>query len=462
MTDLVTETEAPDSSGKQRDLTKGSTFRNLTYLAWPMIMMEGLYMIGQVGDMIWVGHLGPAAIAGVGLANVVIMVLMAMDIGLMMGIRATISRYSGSGNTDAASRMVGQALFLGTAWGVIVGLIGILLLPFIFQLFGAEEAVTKEAVSYLRIIAVGWASMGILVTGLYSIQSTGDSRKPMFIEVILRSVHLIICPFFVFGLFFFPRLGVAGAALANVIAHTFGAIVILVILFSGNTKIKLTVRDLRPDPVNVIRILKIGIPALVMNIQKSFGDMLLAWIIVPYGTLAVAAHSLIIRVEMVFVALGIGLGGAAGILAGQNLGARQFKQAKRTGWLASGIMEVLMALFSLVLWFAPEIVLRVFTTDEELIRLGSTFMKIAVAGYLFYGLEFVFRDCIANTGDTLTAMIASVIMTWGVLIPFALIIPRITDLGVFGVRWAIVANYVVGALLFVFYFKRGKWMTKIV
>ena len=84
--------------------------------------------------------------------------------------------------------------------------------------------------------------------------------------------------------------------------------------------------------------LKVGIPALVMHAKKSFGDMILAWIIVPFGMLAVAAHSLVVRVEMIFIAIGIGLGGGAGVMAGQNLGANQPKRAEKSGWQAVGLM----------------------------------------------------------------------------------------------------------------------------
>src|SRR5665811_1516570 len=97
---LMPETEraAVKETEKERDWTTGPIISNLLLLSWPMVVMEALYMTGQIIDMIWVGRLGPASIAGVGMANICVLVVMSMDIGLIIGVRAMVSRYSGAGN----------------------------------------------------------------------------------------------------------------------------------------------------------------------------------------------------------------------------------------------------------------------------------------------------------------------------------------------------------------------------
>jgi putative MATE family efflux protein len=302
--------------------------------------------------------------------------------------------------------------------------------------------------------------MGILVMGLYSAQASGDTMKPMIIEIFIRTIHVILCPFLVLGWWIFPHLGVAGAALSNVFAHSLGAVIVVLLLISGRTRLRLTLSDFRPTPDIIWRILKIGIPALILRTQKSLGDLALVWILIPFGTVAVAAHSLVLRVEMFFLGVGIGLGGGAGVLVGQNLGAGRPKRAEKSGWLAAGFMEASMVAFSIVIFLWAEYIVGIFTVDPDLVALGSLFLRIATVGYLVFGLVMVFQDCIAGAGDTLPTMIVSMIMIWIIQLPLAFILPRLANLGVFGVRWAIVVSLFAGAIFYLIYFVMGKWKGK--
>jgi putative MATE family efflux protein len=446
----------------EKDWTKGPIAGNLVRLSWPMVLMEALYMAGQIIDMIWVGKIGPSSIAGVGIANIFFLILMSMDVGLIMGVRAMVARHVGAGDIRRASNIAGQAIVLGAVWGIIVAIVGLIVVEPVFGLFGVEAEVLSEGVKYLRIMFAGWITMGVLVMGLYSIQASGDTLKPMIIEVSIRTIHVVLCPFLVLGWWLFPDMGVGGAALSNVIAHGLGAITVVFLLFSGRTRLKVTLEDFRPIPNLIWRTLKIGIPSLILHAQKSLGDLVLTWVLVPFGTMAVAAHSVVIRVEMIFIALGIGLGGGAGVLAGQNLGAGNPKRAEKSGWLATGIMEVIMILFSISILLKAESIIGIFTSETELVDLGAVFLRIAAAGYLVFGIYMVLQECIAGTGDTLPTMIVSIAMVWVVQLPLAFYLPGIADLGVYGVRWAIVCGLFAAAIIYTSYFIIGKWKTKVI
>jgi putative MATE family efflux protein len=446
----------------ERDWTKGPIIGNLLLLSWPMVLMEALYMIGQIIDMIWVGKIGPSSIAGVGIANIYFLILQSMDIGLIIGVRAMVARHVGAGDIRRASNIAGQAVVLGAIWGIIVAVIGLIVVKPLFGLFGVEAEVLSEGVAYLRILFAGWIAMGVLVMGLYSIQASGDTLKPMVVEASIRTVHVALCPFLVLGWWIFPQLGVSGAALSNVIAHSLGAIVILVLLFSGRTRLKVTFGDFRPVPELIWRTLKIGIPSLVLHAQKSIGDLIVTWILVPFGTMAVAAHSVVLRVEMIFIAISIGRGGGAGVLAGQNLGAGNPKRAEKSGWIAAAIIEFIMVAFSIAILLKAESIIGIFTGEPDLVYLGAVFLRIAVAGYLLFGVVTVLQECIAGAGDTLPTMIVSIAMVWVVQLPLAFFLPGIANLGVYGVRWAIVGGLFVGAAIYISYFIIGKWKTKII
>jgi len=444
----------------KKDWTKGSIISNLLLISWPMVLMEILYVASQIVDMIWVGKLGSSSIAGVGIVNIFIMLVMSVDMGLILGARAMIARYVGAGDLQGANNAAGQAIVLGAVWGTVMTAIGVFMAEPILGLFGVKAEVIAEGTAYMRVMFAGWVSLEVLVAGLYAVQSSGDTLKPMIIEVVIRAVHVTVCPFFVLGWWVFPRLGVSGAALSNVISQSLGAVIVLSLLFSGRTLLRLAQRDFRPVPNIIWRILKIGIPSLVMNLQKSLGDLVLMRIIVPFGILAVAAHSLALRVEMFLFAVCIGLGGGAGVLVGQNLGAGQPEQAERSGWMAIGFVEAIMVVSSAAILLWAENIIGIFTTEPDLIEIGSIFLRIATAGYLLAAFVYVLQFGIAGAGDTLPTMVVSIAMIWVVELPLAFLLPQVANLGVYGVRWAIVASMLAGAILYVTYFVLGRWKAK--
>src|SRR3989337_652820 len=113
--------DAIESPGKEtslnKDWTQGPLLNNLLRLSWPMIIMESLFVVSQVVDMIWIGRLGPSAIAGVGIANIVTMLVMSMDFGLIVGVRAMVARFVGAGDMKTANHVAAQALVLSAGWG---------------------------------------------------------------------------------------------------------------------------------------------------------------------------------------------------------------------------------------------------------------------------------------------------------------------------------------------------------
>jgi putative MATE family efflux protein len=425
-----------------------------------MMMMETLYVVSQIVDMIWIGRLGSCAIAGVGVANIVLLLVMSMDFGLIVGVRALVARHVGADDIRGANYIAGQAFILSVIWGALITGAGILLAEPIIRMFGVESQVVKEGTAYLRIMFAGWVALEVLVMGLYVIQSSGDTMTPLKIEFSIRVLHVTLCPFLVRGLWVFPQLGVSGAALSNVISQILGAGLGLWLLFRGHTRLRLTLRDFRFSLDIILRILKIGVPALVMTLQRSLGDLALTWFIVPFGTLAVAAHSLASRVDMFLFMPGTGLGSGAGVLVGQNLGAHQPERAERGAWLAVGFVEVFMVACSIVILLWAENIMGIFTTETSLIHLGSIFLRIATASYLVLALVLVLQSCIAGAGDTVPNMIINVGMIWGVQLPLAFLLPRVTGLGIFGVRWAIVASTFAGTIAYVTYFRLGRWKTK--
>ena len=443
-----------------RDWTKGSIFRNLLSLSWPMVVSGSLTMLGPTIDMIWVGRLGSAAIAGVGVAGMAVMVANSARMGLTTGTRAMIARFVGAGNSEGANHVAQQAFIISAVFSTLMAIIGISLAEPILVVIGVEAEVVSEGAAYMRIMFVGSVAMSFRMMAEGIMQASGDSVNPMRIAIVFRIFHVALCPFLIFGWWIFPRLGVSGAALTNVISQSLGVGLGLWFLFSGRSRLRLSLKGLSLDRNIIWRIVRIGVPASITGIERSFANLVLVWFIVPFGTFAVASHTLVQRVSQFLHMPSMGFGQAAGVLAGQNLGARQPQRAEKTGWMAAGLVSGIMFIGSAVLFLWAENVARIFNTEPGLVEIASKFMRIEIVSFLVFGLVIVLSQCLNGVGDTWIPMLTTLLTMWFVQVPLAYFLPRVAGLGVYGVRWAIVTALVMRAFIYTTYFRAGRWKRK--
>jgi Na+-driven multidrug efflux pump len=246
----------------------------------------------------------------------------------------------------------------------------------------------------------------------------------------------------------------------NVISQSLGLGIGLWILFTGRTRLKLTLSNFRIDFGTIWRIVKIALPSSVSSMERPFAQLVLMWIIVPFGTLAVAAHTIVQRVEVMLLMPGMAMGMSSGVLAAQNLGAGQPERAERSVWLAVAIVQAFTTVcaLSILVWAAG--IVEIFSSNPGVIEIGSKFMRISVVGFLVLGIVVVFMQSISGTGDTLPPMLITTLGMWGVEVPLAFLLPNVGNLGVYGVRWATVTGMLVRTVVYIAYFKTGRWKRK--
>jgi putative MATE family efflux protein len=237
-------------------------------------------------------------------------------------------------------------------------------------------------------------------------------------------------------------------------------VICLWMLFTGRTRLKLSMKDFSPDLKMIWRMLKIGLPGGIAAIGSSFADLVLTWIMIPFGTAPLAAHNVLSRVEMFINTPGMGLGTAASVLVGQNLGAKQPQRAARSGWLAAAMVSGLMLFCSIAVFIWARHIIGIFTTDLQMVETGVSFLRIASAGYIAMGLNNILSSNISGAGDTLPPMIISLGRLWVIMIPLAVVLSRYTSLGAYGVRLSVVISLIVGAAAYLVYFMSGRWKRK--
>ncbi|MEE8353328.1 MAG: MATE family efflux transporter, partial [Dehalococcoidales bacterium] len=430
-----------------RDWTRGSILKNLIWLAWPMSVNGIFTMLGPTIDMVWVGKLGTAAIAGVGVASTAVMVVNSARMGLTTGTRAMVARFIGAGDMVGANHVAQQAVVVSAVFSTAMAVIGIFFAEPIMRVLGVEPDVVAAGAAYLRIMFIGSVAMSFRMMAESIMQASGDGLTPMMASVVFRLLHLALSPFLIFGWWIFPQMGVSGAAMTNVISQSLGGAIGLWALFSGRSihlngagwrrrvresgagpatwlyglltvwrvielgpsRMRLSLAGFNLDRRMIWRIVRIGIPASVTGIERSFANLILIPFVTPFGTNAVAAHSLIQRVGQFLRMPAMGLGQAAGVLAGQNLGAGQPQRAARTGWLAVGLFSIIMVVATVTVAFAAEGIIGIFDSSKAVRELGGDFLRIEIASFLVFGLVLVLSQCLNGVGDTMVPMLTTLL-----------------------------------------------------
>jgi len=472
-----------------RDWTQGSIIGNLLSLSWPLVISSSLMMLGPTIDMVWVGKLGSASVAGVGVAGIATQLIMGAMMGLIMGMRALIARFIGTNDIQGANHVSQQAFVISGGFAIIMAVVGAFLAEEILGLFGLEPEVVVAGSDYLRIMFVGAAAISFRIMAEGVMQASGDTVTPMITATIYRLFHVALCPFLIFGWWIFPELGVRGAAVTNVISQSLGVSLGLWLLFTGRSlyftrpvrqdeddrlhnalslrwlprihigqsRLRLTMQDFRLDPHVIWRIVRIGLPSMISGMQRTFSQFFLMMFISPFGTVAVAAHTITQRIEILMFMPGMAMGQAAGVLAGQNLGAGKPERAAKGAWIAVLVVEAFLIICSIVILFVPGPIVRIFNSEPDLVAMTTTFLRIAVTGYVVMGITASLMSTLSGAGDTVPPMIFGLISIWVFQLPLAYFLPKIGDLGVYGVRWAIVSGLLFGAVAYLLYFRTGRW-----
>lgn len=452
--------ENPITQRLKRDWTKGSIFKNLLLLSWPMTITQVLMSLGPTIDMVWVGKLGTIAIAAVGVSGVAVQLAQGAMMGLNNGVRALIARFVGAQDIPSANRVAQQAVIVCITFSVLTGVIGIFLAEEIVSLVTTNVDIITLGASYLRIQFVGAITINFRLLMDVIMQGSGDSINPMQIAIVFRLFHVALCPFMIFGWWIFPELGVQGAAYTSVISQCLGIMLGLRILLSNKSLLRLSFRDFHIDFGIIWRIIRIGFPSSIAGIQRSLSQFLLQRFIAPFGAVVLAAYTISQRIEIFFMMPAMSFGMGAGVLVGQNLGAKQPDRAQKSAWMAVFVVEMFMAIVCLCLFIWTTPVIRIFNSDPVMDATASRFIHIAIAGWSVMGFNFILMNALQGAGDTMPTMIISIVTTWLITIPLAYFLPKITGWGFIGICWAMALSMIAGSIANVVYFRMGRWKTR--
>lgn len=430
----------------------------LFHLAWPSLVENLLQTAMGVVTMIMVARLGPAAVAGVGLSNQFLNLLIMSFSGLAVGNTALVARHVGAERPAAAARVARQALLLALGIGLAIGLVAALSAGPALDLLGAEPAVAESGADYLRVVGAGAVLMAIMLVGGGTLRGAGDTVTPMVASLIANGVNVAVAFVLIFGHLGFPALGVVGGAWAAVIARAVGCAVIGLKLARGGRLPPLgALRGWRLDTAAIRRIVQIGGPASLESFTVQVGLMAFSVITVWVSTAALATQQIVFNAAQISQLPGMAFSVAATTLVGQNLGARQPHRAAMAGWLAALSACVWMSGFGVGYAVFAEPWLRFYTADAEIISLGLTIMLMLALCQPIQAYAYVLAGALRGAGDTRTTMWAGLIGMWAFRVPFAWFFGLVLGFGLPGIWIGWFADWILRAAIFIWRFRSGRW-----
>jgi putative MATE family efflux protein len=454
-------------------------------LAWPVVIMMYLQGAYNIIDTIWVGQLlGKFALAGIATGGFVLWSIFGLTSLVSVGISAVLARRVGEGNLPEAEYVAAKGIQYALFFSIAIGAMLWFLVPALFGLMGTGAEVTELGSRYLRVILLGCPLIFLSFTIQRIFQAGGDTVTPMWLMFFTLLINTALDPVLMLGLFGLPKMGVAGAALATVIARLLMVVSGIWLLRSklrfGTKRLLKPVFRYIPHAVPVIApgrlqlrfahntimdwplfksTLRIGLPNAVSQVLFPFVYMIITRLPAAYGPQYIAALRIGHTVEGISFFLALGVSIAAATCVGQNLGANKPVRAARAAWIATGIVVAILFVFSVLFFTFSRQVGSVFSPDLQTIVASATYLEILAFSQVFMGIEMVLEGAFSGAGNTVPAMVISVPLNLA-RIPMAYVLAGTFGLGINGVWWSISGSSIAKGLVMVFWFSRGRWKRK--
>ncbi len=443
--------------GTEVDYTKVSLKKAIFLLAVPMILELVMESTFAVVDIYFVGKLGPAAVAAVGLTETYLFILYSIAMGLSMAVTAIVARRIGEKNKEGAGSAAMQSIFLAFLASIPFAIAGLFFSKELLLLMGADEEVLKHGVRYAQWMLGGNAVIVLIFVINAIFRGAGDAAIAMRVLWISNSINIILDPMLILGWGPFPAMGVEGAAIATNIGRGTGVLVQLYLLFKGGKHIRILWSQMVWDAKVMWNILKTSLGGIGQMIIAMTSWIFLIRILSDIGSEAVAASTTVVRLMMFTLMPAWGLSNAAATLVGQNLGAGDPQRAEKSVWLIGFYNMIYLVLVSILYFTFNEELMKIFTKDETVIRIGAEWIRILSYSYFIYGWWMVSVQAFNGAGDTKTPTLINVVFFWLIQIPLSYYLAITLNWEHSGVFWGVLVSESLVGIFTLYLFNKGTW-----
>ncbi len=439
------------------------TDREIWRLAWPSILSQVMAnMVGLI-DIAMIGRLGTEPLAAVGYATQFLFLAQSILFSVGIACVALMARAIGAGHPDQARAALGASVILAfVASGVVAGLVlwapGTLL-----ALLDAPPDVIELAIPYFQLTLGSSIFFSISIVIESALRAAKDARTPMWIAGGLTVVKIVLNALLIFGLFGFPRMELVGAGLATLITQGLGVVAFVWAsrVHSQRETLRVGWSDRAAVRAALPEVVRISVPAIVERALMNFALMAYFALLGQYGSAAIAAYTVGVRILAFSWIPGVGFSTAAATLVGQALGAGDVSGARRAAWRATRHSVLVSLVLGLIYVFIRTPLAHAFTNDPLVIEQIGPFMLILALAQPFLGLHFTLSGALRGAGDTVTPLLAGALGSWGFRVPIAYVASRILELDIIFVWGALMFDHVARSAWLIVAFRRERWVSTI-
>lgn len=426
--------------------------QKLVKLALPATIENILETAVGFIDSLLISRIGLFAVAGVGIANAILNVYIAIFIALGIGTSSLISRNIGAKNIEKAKMIAKQSLLLAIVSGFFLGLVSLLAGPQLLNLMGATKQTFDYSLQFFSIVGGGSIAIATMILLGSMLRAIGDTKSPMKIGFITNILNIILDYIFIFGWGPIPALGVVGTAIGTLTARVLGTI--LLYRKVQSTTLSFSLFSIFQKS-NYRELLNISFPAALERLVMRLGQVLYFGLIVGIGAKTYSAHSIAGSIESFVYMPAYGLATAAATLAGNSIGKKDYEETKRVAFYAVKYGIVILSILGVGLFFGTPYIASWFTTDTEAIKQIVIALRIDAFNQPGLATSLILAGVLQGMGDTKTPLYSTAFGMWVTRILGVIVLGNILDLGIAGVWLAIGIDLYIRSLFLMYNFKRN-------
>lgn len=441
---------------KRLDMTQGQPTSLILRFAIPVIMgllFNSAYSL--VGGVVVGQFVGPEAFSAIGATTALANVFFSVTIGTSFGAGVVVSHHVGAKDEEGIVKAITNGFYVNMFMATLCGILTLLFARPLLLMLNTPESLIGDATTYMHI----WVGAMVIVALYYvpfdTLRALGDAKTPL--------IFMVFCSFLTIALDFVMvvlfGLGVAGAALAIILAELIAAICCYVYMYQKIPYIKMALKHLKPDKVIMMRVLKTSIPLAFQTSLMYLSIMGLQSVVNGFGEVVIGAFAAVTQIELLVQLFFNGMGQAIVTYTGQNIGAR------KVGRIPQGLHSSLKIClgFSILIFVLFQLfsgnIMSIFVDDASMISIASVGIRISGSFAIFYGVTASCRFLLSGAGDTGFVMVLG-ITEIAARIGFAHLLTGISSIGVWGIFLTTGLTWGMTALVGFIRYKKGAWKTK--
>lgn len=445
------------------DMTKGNPGRQIVAFTIPMLIGNIAQQLYNTVDSIIVGQfVGDNALAAVGSAGPILNLLLVLFVGISVGAGIMVSQYFGAKQREELAKTIGCCITLTGISCILVMVITPFVSKPLLRLLQTPESLIDGCNAYLIILFIGIAGMAYynILGGI--LRGLGDSTSALVYLLVATVVNIVLD--YVFVVYF--HMGIAGVALATVIAQLISAVLSLRKIYAMKDIFQLEKKHYIPDKAHLNTVIRLGLPSGLTQAIFSMSMIVVQSLTNSFGEMFIAANVIVMRVDGFAMMPAFSFGTAMTTYAGQNIGAKKMDRVIKGSREGTMIAVIISVLITIVILVFGKLLMGIFTPTKELVELSYRMMKILAVGYIAMEITQCLSGVMRGAGDTMTPMWISIITTVVIRIPLAYGIAYFTrsqsmpggDSSCIFI--SLLISWILGSLLTMACYKWGKWKQK--